>query len=158
MVKMRDLSLAESSEVFDFVLKDIKAKNRQKKSVVTYSVGSKDPEDPNNMLRSEKQERDHIKNLLDNDVIFVNSAGNNANKVDKEGQLRKNIDGFPKLWEGPDFPLIIVGATDFTGAVTDFSQGGPHLTILAPGKGILCQDKSLRQPIAVDGTSFGKSN
>lgn len=66
-------------------------------------------------------------------VIFVTSAGNDAKKKDRDGSLRRNIDRTPAIFEGPDYPITVVGASDFTGALADFPQGGDHLTILAPG-------------------------
>jgi len=128
---MRDRTLNEACEVYDLIAQDIEAKNRKKKSVVTLSSGSAFPVDLNRLRTSERQRRDDIKYLLDNDVIFVTSAGNDAKKKDRDGNLRQNIDRTPAIFEGPDYPMIVVGASDFTGAVADFSQGGDHLTILA---------------------------
>lgn len=54
--------------------------------------------------------------------------------------------------------MIVVGASDFTGAVADFSQGGDHLTILAPGKGIICQKQNYPIPATADGTLYCKPN
>lgn len=155
---MRDRTLNEACEVYDLIAQDIEAKNRKKKSVVTLSSGSAFPVDLNRLRTSERQRRDDIKYLLDNDVIFVTSAGNDAKKKDRDGNLRQNIDRTPAIFEGPDYPMIVVGASDFTGAVADFSQGGDHLTILAPGKGIKCQKKNYLIPATADGTSYCKSN
>jgi len=125
---MRDRTLNEACEEYDLIAQDIEAQNRQKKSVVTLSSGYTVPVDLNRLTTSERQRRDDIKHLLDSDVIFVTSAGNDAKEKDRDGNLRKNIDRTPAIFEGPDYPMIVVGASDFTGALADFSQGGDHLT------------------------------
>ena len=160
VVKMADNTLAETGSIFDFVWQDIKSKKRQKKSVVTVSLVSKtpiDPDKPDTWFMAQRREHDQIKVLLDNDVIVVASAGNHAKENGSDGKPRVNIDTAPTVFEGPDYPIIAIGATDFTGMPTDFSQGGDHLTILGPGKDINCQDKATKAPLVVSGTSFCKS-
>lgn len=92
-----------------------------------------------------------MKALIKIDVPVVLSAGNGKT----EGQL--NVNDFPQFLEGPDLPLIIVGANDYDGKVSAFSQGGPHLTVLAPGEDIQAEDPVLPQKAGLQGTSFCKS-
>ena len=166
VVKMYSYSLVETGEVFDLVYQDIMAHPERKgKCIVTISMSSGDVVDPNNIKWVEqKQERDHIKKLLDNDVIVVASAGNHATgNKDKTGKPlpdRPNIDTSPGVFEGKDFPIIMVGATDFDGKPLSYSQAGDHLTILAPGLQIRCQSQDPKRKIPKfgSGTSFGKSN
>lgn len=45
--------------------------------------------DLNRLTTSERQRRDDIKYLLDSDVIFVTSAGNDAKEKDRDGTYGK---------------------------------------------------------------------
>lgn len=155
---MRDLSSTEMGSVFNLIWKDIDAKKRRGKSVVTVSLNSRtaiDPNDPD-LSTPRKSERDDIANLLANDVIVVVSAGNHATDKNNVPTQRQNVDTIPAAHERPNYPLIVVGAVDYTGAKAAFSQGGPHVTILGPGVDITCQDKVLKRPWTDSGTSFCK--
>jgi hypothetical protein len=55
----------------------------------------------------------------------------------------------------PDFPLINVGASDVNGERAVFSQGGPQLSVHAPGVGVEFSNKDGTQATG-DGTSYGK--
>lgn len=153
---MVDYTLREIGFVFDFILQDITSKKRQKQSVVTISMASAGSVDPNrsNLVGARLRQYDDIARLLANDVIVVTAAGNDAKEKDVNGNLRVNVDTAPAVFEGPDYPLIVVGATDFTGTPAGYSQLGDHVTILGPGSKILCQDKALNAPITESGTSF----
>lgn len=153
---MRSFSIFELETVFDWVWQDIKAKNRQKKSVVTYSASSLRPVDPNNLSEVHQRQREQIATLLRNDVPVVVSAGNDADKDDSKGNKRVVVDTVPAIFEGPDYPLVVVGATDFTGKPADFSQGGDKVKILGPGVDIKCQDRAANRPETKSGTSFRK--
>lgn len=155
VVKMRSLDLVEGANVFEFIWNDIQSKGRQQKSVVSMSIGSPDPVDPNNLSKLRQKQKNFIKVLLDNNVPVVLSSGNDARKEDKDGNKRTNIDLAPAIFEGPDFPLIVVGATDNTGRTASFSQGGDHLTISAPGVNVRCQYRDNDDPYSRSGTSYG---
>ena len=91
------------------------------------------------------------------DVIVVTSAGNYAKFTDPgTGDLRKNVDTVPSVYEAVDFPLIPVSATDFTGTPVDFAQGGDHVVVWAPGTDISAQNKDSDDVLMVEGTSFCK--
>lgn len=155
-VKMRDLDLSEQANVFGQVWEHIKTHGRQKRSIVTMSLGSRDPVDPNNLSEFRQRQKDGIKLLLDNDIPVVLSSGNDAREEDKNGNKRTNIDSAPAIFEGPDFPLIVIGATDNTGQPANFSQGGDHLTISAPGVKVNCQYRDNDDPYTRSGTSYGR--
>ena len=99
-----------------------------------------------------------IAKLMLDDVIVICSAGNNALERDQNGALRSNVDTAPAVFETDDYPLIVVGATDFAGNEADFSQKGDKVKILAPGAGIHCLEKGQRDPSTTprDGTSYCK--
>ena len=161
IVKMYDSSLREIGSVFRTVWEHIKLHNRQKQSVVTVSWNSSDDEkvDLDDLMVAHDEQKRQIQTLMDNGVIVVVAAGNKADKEDSDGNLRPNIDMTPAIWEGPDYPLIVIGATDNTGEQADFSQGGEHLTISAPGVDIRCHHKSQQfTPYVDSGTSLGMFN
>lgn len=69
---------------------------------------------------------------------------------------RAIIDTIPQSLEGPDVPLIIVGAAKKLGERLPRSQGGPQLTIYAPREDVVAQSKINREIITEPGTSLGK--
>lgn len=153
VVKMHNMGLTEAATVFDTVWKDIEKKKRQKKSVVTYSLGSRNSvpnRDPNNQETPWKYQRDQIKNLLNNDVPVIVAAGNHA----KEGG-RQEVDTSPAINAAPDFPLVVVGATNYDGEIAGFSQTGDKVSIYGGGVAIQCSKKDGTQRIW-QGTSFCK--
>ncbi len=153
---MHTMDLAEQAIVFEIIWKDIQSKGREQRSVVTMSIGSSIPVDPNNLSPLRQKQKDTIKVLLDNNVPVVLSSGNDAREVDKDGNKRTKIDLAPAIFEGPDFPLIVVGATDNTGQTASFSQGGDHLTMSAPGVNVRCQYRDNDDPYSRSGTSYGR--
>ena len=155
VVKMTDLDESETETVFDVVWKDIKKKQRQKKSVVTISWGTKQANSNNRYWRSAKSD---IQNLLNNDVIVVCAAGNSAQSRDDEGNLRKDVDTAPAVYSGSDFPLIVIGAVDNAGNRAAFSQGGPRVKTHAPGVKVECANSLGTSPRTDSGTSFCKSS
>jgi hypothetical protein len=153
---MADKTFSEIEGVWDLIWENIQ-KGRQKKSIVSYSLIDEDPADRNNLTQEQKNEKDAIGNLLKNDVIVVSAAGNEAMDENGKPTSRLNADASPQIFSGDDYPLIVVGAIDFTNAPADFSQGGAAVTTLSPGKNINCQSRSLNFPIFKSGTSCGKS-
>jgi hypothetical protein len=57
--------------------------------------------------------------------------------------------------EGPDLPLIVVGSVDSTGNRSEFSKGGPHVTLHAVGDPIECLPRDSKDPVERAGTSYG---
>lgn len=118
------------------------------------SISSGDPINPNNLGKDREKMKVSIKTLLDNDVPVFVSAGNSAQIYDDDGNLRPNVDTSPANFEGPDYPLIVVGATDFTGTPAPFSQAGDHVQVWAPGVGIQAQDKDSDNALTKGGISY----
>jgi subtilisin family serine protease len=71
---------------------------------------------------------------------------------------RENIDNYPQVLEGPGTPIINVGGTTLQGDRWGKSQGGPQLTIYAPGEDVGIQGKldGKDGESLVAGTSVGK--
>lgn len=90
------------------------------------------------------------------DAVVINSAGNHCTEKDNNGALRSAVDTVPAVFEAPDYPLIVVGVNDFAGKQAVFSQGGDHVTILAPGVDVTCLKKGqvAPDPVQRQGTSF----
>ncbi len=72
------------------------------------------PQDPNNLSNAWKRAQRSIKLLLDNDIPVLVDAGNKAKEM-YNGQLMMNVDAAPAIFEGPDYPLIVVGNVDCSG-------------------------------------------
>ena len=155
IVKMESLLLSETIEVWDQIWSDIKSKGRQKKSVCTYSVASRKKVNPNNPGLQYSQLRDEIQTLLDNDVPVVVAAGNEAQK---DGG-RPDVDTAPAVFEGPDYPIIVIGNCNNAGGRTASSQAGNHLAIWAPGTNVPCLDynEDATSSVIKTGTSFCES-
>lgn len=155
VVKMANSKISESIEVWDQIWSDINSRpERKKKSIVTYSRYSREILDPNNLPKGRQQEKAQMKKLMDHDVPIVGIAGNHAEKPG-----RANVDTAPGVYVGPNFPLILTGATDNAGKKAPFSQSGILVTLLAPGVQVPCLDykEDSTKPVLGDGTSAGKS-
>lgn len=156
VVKMASSKISEQIDVWDQIWSDINSKpERKKKSIVTYSMCSQNkPLDPKKLPKGRQQQKDQMKKLMDHDVPIVGVAGNDA-----EQSGRADVDTAPGVYVGPDFPLILTGATDNAGKKAPFSQSGDLVTLLAPGVKVPCLDykEDSTKPVLEDGTSFGKS-
>ncbi|MEF3063068.1 S8 family serine peptidase [Ralstonia solanacearum] len=78
--------------------------------------------------------------------LIVSAAGNDAQNVDQANVFP------PALGVGRE-RLLVVGAHDWNGKITDFSNWGNSVDILAPGCAIPIPDKNGRVQL-VSGTSF----
>jgi hypothetical protein len=130
----------------------IKRLGREKTSVVLMSVGTFQEgwENRDKALASKfgqdvKARLDTLHNL---GVPVVLSAGNYA-------PGRPNLDQIPQVLEGPGIPLINVGAAEYDGTRSKYSQGGNRVFIYAPGKADV-QEKQDGKTSTVQGTSYGK--
>lgn len=94
---------------------------------------------------------DDLRALSKLGVPFVMASGNDADKPD-----RGDVNQLPKALQDDDIPLIIVGASDWEGKRAEFSQGGPLVTIYAPGVSVECQNKVDQRQAIASGTSLGK--
>ncbi|KAF2821397.1 subtilisin-like protein [Ophiobolus disseminans] len=133
---------------FEKVLKDIRDNNRQGKAVVNLSAFVRhDDMIPEGLDRIKQL----IGDIMNEDVPFIVAAGNSA-------QTTTNIDTHPQLFEGPNFPIINVGAVDNDGKEAVFSQKGPHLNVHAFGDGVTCRDTSGHERNGQQGTSFARTD
>lgn len=131
------------------VLNDILNKGRKGKAVVNVSKNI-----PGNLFTSlpgsRQAFRDIVLKFMQNDVVFVAASGNDGNKVrcsrigltkpliDLPLQpLHENVDGYPALFANSG-PVIVVGSVDKNGKKSWFSQGGPLVSVHAPGEDITC--------------------
>lgn len=71
--------------------------------------------------------------INDGDGVIVVPAGNA-----RRGSFRKNVDILPPLFDSRDMPLIVVGSVDKFGNPAPSSQGGPRVSVWAPGENIEC--------------------
>jgi subtilisin family serine protease len=134
-------------EGLDLAVEDLASKSdRHSKTVIISSLGlSNQAADADLMVPL-------FKRLFDMGIPFVSSAGN-------LGELIPEINKLPKTLEGPDMPIIVVGAADNNRNKAPYSQIGPHLTLYAPGglKGFQLQGQSKENKVerSDSGTSFG---
>ena len=93
--------------------------------------------------------RTTLKAIMNLGVVVVNSAGNDRQRDGWKSKL------YPKVLQGPDFPLLLVGAVDIRSQLTVFSQLGD---IYAVGLDAPCANKdNVILPMDSDGSSGGKS-
>jgi hypothetical protein len=100
---MKDILQAERTTVFGFVWQHIKDNGRAGKSIVTHSISSLGIVDPRYMGKSYQKMRDDIRTLINNDVVVVVAAGNEAR------QFRPDVDTAPAVFAEEDFPMVVVG-------------------------------------------------
>ena len=151
VVKMIGFLEPSLVSVFKVIADDVKQKGRGGKSVVSISWSTK----------AEVQDimgdtwfiemRDALKELYDNNVIVVCSAGNYALTPGATGSLRDRVDTAPAIINH----VITVGASYFDGRRWELSQRliGPQL--YAPGVRIVCAEASGQVAYrTATGTSF----
>jgi hypothetical protein len=80
-------------------------------------------------------------------IPVVMSSGNHRKSSD-------DINRLPQVLSAPDFPLINAGGSTINGERVDTSQGGPKLTVHAPGIDVEVSNKDGIKAVA-KGTSFG---
>ncbi|PVH97993.1 hypothetical protein DM02DRAFT_730159 [Periconia macrospinosa] len=88
-----------------------------------------------------------IEDIMAEDVPVIVAAGNNAAKT-------PTINTEPQIFEGPNFPIINVGAVDDDGNEANFSQRGTQLNVHAFGSAVTCRDQHGNQLDNKYGTSF----
>ncbi|RKL50662.1 hypothetical protein BFJ72_g115 [Fusarium proliferatum] len=145
---MHEITSEEFQAALELILADLEDHpERQKKSVVTMSLtlGQDWEEDDNLPDLTELFQR-----LFAMDVPLVCISGNI-----EEGFEEPEVEEYPPLMEGPDLPLIVVGSVDSTGNRSEFSKGGPHVTLHAVGDPIECLPRDSKDPVERAGTSYG---
>jgi hypothetical protein len=113
------------------------------KSIVLSSTSDGAIFDGNMRFPYAEQFKDWIDAFFDLGVPMVFSAGNMAGD---DGQTRPNIDLLPMGLASDDYPIINVGAAKLDGTKVPQSQGGPKLSIYAPGFETEVQGKEDGEP------------
>ncbi len=153
VVKMIDYTEPSIISGLKVVADDIKQKGRGGKSVVSISWGSKAAGPGILGLAWAVDMLETLKELYDNGVIVVCSAGNDAQMPGPTGLLRDIIDTAPAMFVDR---VIAVGSSYFDGVRQESSQrliGRPQL--YAPGVDVKCADATGRKLYQVgSGTSF----
>jgi len=127
---------------------DIRANDRQTKSVVLVPATARDPYYPGQELQQPwSRVRELMQELMDSDAVIVVPSGN-------EVKRSRDVDLLPALWESPAFPIIVAGSVDNDGVTAPFSQGPSHVTAYAPGARIQCALGSGYGSGLNEGTSF----
>lgn len=110
---------------------------------------------PDNLNKIAQKLKTSLKVLLDNDVPVFVSAGNHAREKDENGNTipRPNVDTIPAIFEGENYPLIVVGAVNFDGTGWPLGQSGPHVQLWAPGVRVSVQNKDDDGSAVTSGTS-----
>lgn len=139
---------ADFIQGLDLAVNHIAAREERKgKSVIISSIGCQNDQGDAMLMRP------IFDAMFSIGVPFVSSTGNLGVFFD--------INKLPKLLEGSDVPIINVGATDNLRQKADYSQGGPHLTLYAPGGlptyQLTGQSKENKVEREDKGTSFGRS-
>jgi hypothetical protein len=155
MVVLKTSSLADTQWAFEQARDDIVKHDRKGKSVILYARGplisyvGQENEAPWKDIKPVMQD------MFANDIVIVTSSGNLG-----EAPGHENVDTPPKIWAAEDFPLIVVGAVDTQGKIAlkpgkkvSFSQGGPKVTVWAPGKDVICASHTSNDPRQDTGTS-----
>lgn len=143
-----DRKASDFIQGLEAVANDLAGKTeRHGKTVVISSLGFSNNVGDGNLMRP------IFERLFEWGVPFISSSGNT-------GVFIPDINRLPKTLEGPDMPIINVGAVDNQRKKADYSQAGPHLTLYAPGglpasklTGQSRDDKTERED---KGTSFCK--
>lgn len=84
-------------------------------------------------ILDQKHLRDAVYKAIDNDILVIAAAGNNSN----DGPI------LPCSYEG----VLCVGATSIDGELSNFSNFGGHVDVLAPGDEILSTNPVTEDPI-----------
>ena len=140
---------ADFIQGLDLAANHIAAREERKgKSVIISSIGCQNNEGDALLMRP------IFDAMFSIGVPFLSSSGN-------LGELLPDINKLPKLLEGSDMPIINVGAADNLRKKAGYSQGGPHLTLYAPGGlptfKLTGQSKENKVEREDQGTSFGRS-
>ncbi|KAL8671357.1 MAG: hypothetical protein Q9168_004139 [Polycauliona sp. 1 TL-2023] len=151
VLKIPDESEASFLELWETILVDITAKGRQHHSVINYSYNIYNHPDYREYTCWKKIARD-MANLMKLGVLITTSAGNAGPHV---------VDSFPARLADSTTEfynhIIVVGAVDFNGAKTDFTEELGHAKMLwAPGQDIFCPkgDGVKTGYVIEDGTSL----
>lgn len=139
-------------EGFARIYDHIVANNRASKSVIVCSLGTAGTKSRQDVINDPDLGAMLIwfNAIMDLGTPIVLAAGNA-----RDGSERAEIDTFPQVLEAADTPIINVGAAGRDGGLAEFSQGGPQLTVHAPGVKVFALKKDSTSDL-YDGTSVGR--
>ena len=133
-------SNADNIWAFQQAKDDIIAKGRRGKAVVEFARGARIVYPGIEDATPWREIKPILQSMFPEDIVVVTSSGNSG-----ELPRHENVDSPPKIWSADNYPLIVVGAVDNQGKVAinpgkdkTFSQGGPKVTVWAPGKDVTC--------------------
>jgi subtilisin family serine protease len=141
----------------EMAFRDIRDKDRALKSVVVVSQAIPGATTREKALQTELGIRylTAINRLIALGTPVVMAAGNAR---DEEDGTREDIDLLPQVLEHPDVtPIINVGAATIEGYRVAESQGGPQLSIYAPGQTVISLTKDSKST-TFRGTSIGEQS
>ena len=130
-------------DAFYKIRNDVEKKGKKGKAVINFSgsFGNNAPD-----AQKDKWTKRYLQPLIDDDVVIVLSSGNSA-------QTTPDIDSYPKT-AARTLPIINVGNCNNDGKTSLTSQGGPLLSVVAPGDNIRCATNKKDVFAIRSGTSF----
>jgi len=143
VVKMSDLTPGSVGEVFATISDHIKFQNRQGRSVVTVSWGSKEEFQWSHLHRRHwSRISDDIIELSKTHTSIMFAAGNAARKIGTEGKVRLQVDTAPATLATNLRRTFVVSNSDLNGrrwsTSQSFGQGKLNPPIYAPGVNVIC--------------------
>ena len=140
-------SVSDNNWAWAAALDDIIRKGRQGRAVVLYARSYTQLYTLESALPSDLTSvRELLYELIDESVVVVTSAGNDALKRSPK------IDTVPAIWS-PIMPILVVGAVTTGGQIAKFSQWiNPDPVIWAPGDTVQCAN-GLSSSQTASGTS-----
>ncbi|KAF4882489.1 Subtilisin-like protease 2 [Colletotrichum fructicola] len=150
---------SDTDDALDKIVDDVRERKLQGKAIVNISCCRTYQSPAIYSLffhtGSEHHQLTYVK-LIALDVIVIAASGNDNRVEVAQGKAKAaDIDSWPGLMAKNGVPVINVGAVDNAGKNASFSQGGPHVHVMAPGVQLQCAANSFfRGTRQNDGTSF----
>lgn len=150
VVKMPDLRSLSTCEVFSTISDHIRENDRQGRSIVTVSWGSKYPIKPRDIGRGGywshwRRVRKPLGELSDSGNLVIFAAGNEARQPDFFGQYRREVDTAPAIftYDSNILNLLAVSNVDNGGSLWPTSQRNlanilKRRNLYAPGVDVKC--------------------
>ncbi|RKU41844.1 hypothetical protein DL546_005567 [Coniochaeta pulveracea] len=131
------------ADAFEAIVQDITASPQKQKHTViftTLSVG------PDREISDLERLHNAIQQLMDMDVVIVISGGNLNGAA---------VEEYPQAWASDDFPLIVVGSVDATGAKVPNVPDVVRISTHAVSRNIVCVAGVSEAPILASYFAFG---
>ncbi|KAI8200772.1 Subtilisin-like protease 2 [Colletotrichum sp. SAR 10_65] len=148
IVKARTDS-SDTIDALDKIVEDVRSRKLQGKAIVNFSRCHASDYNKNTM-------KQYVNEMIAEDIIVIAASGNDESNEVAQGKAKAaDINTWPALMAEEGVPVINVGAVDNTGKNASFSQGGPHVHVMAPGVQIQCAANSYFSGTRKDsGTSY----